>query len=59
MTTSGMWISGRRAFRPDRAFYRDRRRVGLRSSRGRRMPGVGWLAGIVVVAVALWFFFKH
>jgi type VI protein secretion system component VasF len=53
-----MWISGRRAMRPDRKYYREVRRKSLRRSRGRQGPVAVFVAGILVVAVVFWFVFK-
>jgi hypothetical protein len=49
-----MWLSGRRAFRPDSGYYRNIRRTGLRRSRRRRAAFAGVIGGIIAIAVVLW-----
>ena len=47
---SPMWLSGRRAVRPDREYYRDVRRARMRSGeRWRHIP----IGGPVVVALVI------
>jgi hypothetical protein len=51
-----MWISGRRAVRPDRDYYRSTRRIGLksRSARPRLSAGLVAIGLLVLLCLAGW-----
>jgi hypothetical protein len=53
-----MWISGRRAFRPDSQYYRRTRRLGR--PRQLRSGGATWLGAAVLMLVILitWWAFR-
>lgn len=53
-----MWISGRRAERPDRQIYREMRRRSLKSSHGRAIP-IGMIAVVLLVVLIAGWFFLH
>ena len=48
-----MWISGRRAFRPDSGYYRNVRRKSLRSTRARKASIATVIAAAVVAFVCI------
>jgi hypothetical protein len=48
-----MWISGRRAFRPDSGYYRNVRRKSLKRSRAQRASAATAMAAIIVAAVCI------
>jgi hypothetical protein len=56
-----MWISGRRAFRPDSGYYRNVRRKSLKRSRAQRASIATVMAAIVVavVCVGIYFMIRH
>jgi hypothetical protein len=61
VTTILMWLSGRRAVRPDRDVYRSLRRQSLRSPRGTSSgPGMQFLALAAMALLCLlgWFLFR-
>jgi hypothetical protein len=58
-----MWISGRRAVRPDRDYYRNVRRIRLRRSispaRKNSLIGTVAAALMTVIALGVWLLLKR
>ncbi|HEY7087739.1 MAG TPA: hypothetical protein VH518_06585 [Tepidisphaeraceae bacterium] len=56
-----MWISGRRAFRPDSQYYRNARKIGKPRSRPRKASAMTLIAALVValVAMGVWWMIWH
>jgi len=56
-----MWISGRRAFRPDSGYYRAVRKRPGRAGRQRRGAGMLAIAAVFVLLlfVGIWWMLKH
>jgi hypothetical protein len=53
-----MWLSGRRAFRPDSQYYRRTRKLGRsRHVRASAIPVVAVLLALVILG--LWWMLKH
>ena len=52
-----MWLSGRRAVRPDGNYYRSIRRSRPRGivARGTRMGAMSFLLLVIVIAIISWF----
>jgi len=54
-----MWISGRRAFRPDSGYYRNVRRKSLRSSRRKASIATVIVAAVVALVCVVGYMFMH
>lgn len=50
-----MWISGRRAFRPDSQYYRNARKLGLGRRRRASMMSIFVALLVVIGAIGAWF----